>query len=186
MLSHLWLKNRSIVSRWKIDYVELNKHRFLARVQMSLHRSASAAARGDKTRHAWWQERVLFAVLLSLCRPWSLPSSARGLPRVASGVVGKMSMGKARRCPARSHMPLCCGTWLWRSGLIWGPERNSEKGTGAKTRAITSERRTLPLQAQGGSRWASLPCFCWGVFNSKVTVTTERCSSEGCSALGCD
>lgn len=166
MLSHLWLKNRSIVSRWKIDYVELNKHRFLARVQMSLHRSASAAARGDKARHAWWQgERVVFALLHSLRQLWSLPSSARGLPSpVATGVVGKMSMGKPRRGPTRSHMPLCCGTWLWRSGLIWGPERNSEKGTGARTGAITSERRTLPLQAQGGRRWASLPLLLLGCF----------------------
>lgn len=47
MLSHLWLKNRSIVSRWKIDYVKLNKHRSLARVQMSLRGRAKAAARGQ-------------------------------------------------------------------------------------------------------------------------------------------
>lgn len=50
MLSHLRLKNRTIVSRWKIDYAKLNKHRFLARVQMSLHHCAKASARGDQAR----------------------------------------------------------------------------------------------------------------------------------------
>lgn len=78
MLSHLWFKNRSIVRRWKIDYVKLNKHRSLARVQMhSLRDCAKAAARGRARRGTghvccppwwlcpvspawcWWQPRVL-------------------------------------------------------------------------------------------------------------------------------
>lgn len=99
MLSHLWLKNRSIVSQWKIDYAKLNKHHFLAWVQMSLHHCAKAAVRGDKARSACREgERVMFAFLHSLYRQWSLPSSARDLPNpVATGVVGEMSVyGRAQ------------------------------------------------------------------------------------------
>ena len=108
MLSHLWLKNRSIVSRWKIDYAKLNKHRFLARVQMSLHHCAKAAARGDEARRACREgERVVFALLHSLYRPWCLPSSVRGLSNpVVTGVVGEMSMVKPRReQPGRACSP---------------------------------------------------------------------------------
>lgn len=75
----------------------------------------------------------MFALLHGLCQPWSLPSSNEGF---AMGVAGEMSMGKAGEAEL-THRP-GWGTCLGRSGLIWGPERNSEKGTGAKSGAITS------------------------------------------------
>lgn len=175
MLSHLWLKNRSIVSRWKIDYAELNKHRFLAWVQMSLHRCAKAAARGDKARRACRERRERSSAAFTGRGP---SPAARGVCQTrwpparlerhlweSPGVSGR-----GGRAAPLAHRLCHCGTWLWKSGLIWGPERNSEKGTGAKTGAITSERRTLPLQAQGGRRWASLPLvlLVWVFFFNSV------------------
>lgn len=183
MLSHLWLKNRTIVSRWKIDYAKLNKHRFLAWVQMSLHHCAKAAARGDEAR-------LLGRGKGRVCSP-PQPLSAVVPPQQHEGfamrVAGEISVGEARReltqRPASSR-----GTWIWRCGLIWGPERSSQKGMGARSGAITSESRTLPLQAQGGRRWASLPSLRLGFFHSvpyKVMCDPGQGSSEGCSAPGC-
>lgn len=141
MLSHLWLKNRSIVSRWKIDYAKLNKHSFLAWVQMSLHHRAKAAARGDEARCACCRRGK------GLCLLFSLAFISHGPFPVAQGVAKptghqcgwRNTPGKAQAggCAALLAHRLC-GTWLWKSGLIWGPEQNSEKGTGAKTGVITS------------------------------------------------
>lgn len=160
MLSHLWLKNRTIVSRWKIDYAKLNKHRFLAWVQMSLHHCAKAAARGDEAR-------LLGRGKGRVCSP-PQPLSAVVPPQQHEGfairVAGEISVGEARReltqRPASSR-----GTWIWRCGLIWGPEQSSQKGMSARSGAITSESRTLPLQAQGGRRWGfpALPLV--GIFS---------------------
>lgn len=182
MLSHLWLKNRTIVSRWKIDYAKLNKHRFLARVQMSLHHCAKAAARGDEARLLGRGKGRVCSPPQPLSALWSLPSSTRDLPR---GWLGKCPWERPG-VSSLAHTPH--STWIWRSGLIWGPERNSQKGTGAKSAAITSQSRTLPLQAQGGRRWASLPSLRLGFFNSvpyKVMCDPGQGSSEGCSAPGC-
>lgn len=109
MLSHLWLKNRTIVSRWKIDCAKLNKHRFLARVQMSLHHCAKAAARGDEARLLGRGEG-------RVCSP-PQPLSAVVPPQQHAGfavrVAGEISMGKARpgralltHGPAPGHLDL--------------------------------------------------------------------------------
>lgn len=100
MLSHLWLKNRTIVSRWKIDCAKLNKHRFLARVQMSLLHCAKAAARGDEARLLGRGEG-------RVCSP-PQPLSAVVPPQQHAGfavrVAGEMSMGKAR--PGRAPLKI--------------------------------------------------------------------------------
>lgn len=214
MLSHLWLKNRSVVSRWKIDYVKLNKHRSLARVQMSPRGCAKAAARGQGT--AGSRARLLSSEVAFCCVPstvaamaatWLNPrlshagacepevphnrhieQAGTGRPRLCQPVTGSKAIpspackppatqtpvpiptpprgdeeavplmqppkalpnhrgdgrsvhGKAQACTAPlTHRPCAPPPrhLAWKSGLIWGHERNSKKGTGAKTQAITS------------------------------------------------
>lgn len=104
MLSHLWLKNRTIVSRWKIDYAKLNKHRFLARVQMSLHHCAKAAARGDEARLLGRGEgRVCFSP-----QPLSAVVPHQQREGFAMRVAGEVSMerpGTHRPCSHRAGAP---------------------------------------------------------------------------------